>query len=79
MSAQPSKYISGVSGLAKYLNCSATVANRLLERGLPRFRLADNKFHFRVDEVDEFVDRECREFIEQDKTDDSWAKNLMRG
>lgn len=51
-----SKYISGAAGLARYLNVGRFLAEKIISDGLPSYRV-DRKFLFRVDQVDEFMER----------------------
>lgn len=51
-----SKYISGSTGLAAYLNVSRFLAEKIIADGLPIYRV-DRKLLFRTDQVDEFMER----------------------
>jgi len=50
------KYISGSTGLAAYLNVSRFLAEKIIADGLPSYRI-DRKFLFRSDQVDAFMER----------------------
>ncbi len=51
-----SKYISGLTGLAAYLNISKFLAEKIIADGLPSYRI-DRKYLYRSDQVDEFMER----------------------
>ena len=51
------RWLVGIDGLAAYLNCPPRLARELRAKGMPA-RKVGKRLYFRVEEVDDFLDRE---------------------
>jgi len=69
-----SKYISGSTGLASYLNVSRFLAEKVIADGLPSYRI-DRKFLYRSDQVDAFMERYST--VKQDENVERLTLKLM--